>query len=67
MNWMSSVCRLGLVAFTILFIFSTSTSAQDYRAKIQGLVTDQANAAVPNATVVLKNISTGVGVLKQSF
>ena len=66
MNWMSSVRRLGLFAVTILFIFSQTTFAQDYRAKLQGAVSDQANAAVPNATVVLKNIGTGVEVTRQT-
>ena len=66
MNWMLKVRRLGLVSFTILLTFSLTTSAQDYRAKLQGAVTDQANAAVANASVVLKNIGTGVEVTRQS-
>lgn len=53
-------------ALVLLIILSVSIVAQDYRAKLQGAVTDQANAAVANASVVLKNIGTGVEVTRQS-
>ena len=34
--------------------------AQDYRARVQGLVTDASQASVPGAKVSLRNINTGV-------
>lgn len=42
----------------ILFIFSVSTFAQS--REISGKVTDQNNAAVAGASVVIKNLSTGL-------
>jgi hypothetical protein len=41
-------------------------AAQDYRAKLQGLVTDSTDAAVAGAKVTLRNIATGVSVTRES-
>src|SRR5439155_18277605 len=41
-------------------------SAQDYRAKVQGVVTDSSQAIVPGATVTLHNDNTGVETAKTS-
>jgi hypothetical protein len=40
--------------------------AQDYRGRIEGLVTDQSKAVIPGATVTLLNINTGVKVARQA-
>src|SRR5688572_14566065 len=40
--------------------------AQDYRAKVQGVVTDASNAVVPGATITLSNDNTGVEASKTS-
>jgi Cna protein B-type domain. len=40
--------------------------AQDYRGKVQGIVTDPSNAAVAGATVKLTNLGTGVSMQKQT-
>ncbi|HYO81436.1 MAG TPA: carboxypeptidase-like regulatory domain-containing protein, partial [Bryobacteraceae bacterium] len=40
--------------------------AQDYRAKVQGLVTDSSNAAVPGARVTLRNTATGISAVRES-
>jgi hypothetical protein len=40
--------------------------AQDYRAKVQGLVTDATQAVVVNAKVTLRNDNTGVEAVKMS-
>jgi hypothetical protein len=34
--------------------------AQDYRAKLQGIITDSSDAAVSGAKVVIRNINTGI-------
>ena len=39
---------------------------QDYRAKVQGLVTDSTQAAVVGAKVTLRNMGTGVEAVKQT-
>lgn len=43
-----------------------SLLAQDYRAKLQGYVTDASNAAVPGAAVSLKNVGTGVATTRKT-
>src|SRR5258708_17767778 len=41
-------------------------NAQDYRAKVQGVITDSSQAAVVSAQVTLRNHETGVGTANQS-
>ena len=40
--------------------------AQDLRAKVQGIVTDQSEAAVVGARVMLRNVNTGVESLRET-
>jgi len=52
----SSICLLaGSIAF-----------AQDYRARVQGTVTDPTEATVGGAKVTLRNINTGIESVKES-
>jgi hypothetical protein len=44
----------------LLFVLAIIASAQDYRARVQGLVTDPSQAAIVGATVTLANVNTGV-------
>ena len=46
------ICLIALVA--------VSAFAQDYRAKIQGIVTDSSDASVAAAKVTLRNVNTGI-------
>lgn len=55
----ASIYRFSLAAFLLLTIFAFA-SAQDYRGKVQGAITDENGAAVPGAHVVLRNVATGV-------
>jgi hypothetical protein len=48
----------------LLALLVMPVGAQDYRARVQGVVTDQSQAAVPGATVALINEATKVSVFK---
>jgi hypothetical protein len=56
---------VGLFAALLCFsAFTDFASAQDYRAKVQGLVTDSSGAAVPGANMTLRNTGTGVDTVR---
>src|SRR5262247_249797 len=55
-----------LSALVALLVMSAPTHAQDYRGKVQGVVTDASNAALAGANVTLKNVGTGVEVTRQT-
>ena len=61
----SSIYRFSLAAFLVLTAFAFA-SAQDYRGKVQGAITDENGAAVPGAHVVLRNVATGVEIARQT-
>ncbi|MCC6859437.1 MAG: carboxypeptidase regulatory-like domain-containing protein [Bryobacterales bacterium] len=48
--------RLALV----ILVSVCSLTAQEFRATLQGTITDPSQAAVPSATVVLRNVQTGI-------
>jgi len=55
--------RFGVAALALLVDiggFSAATHAQAVGAALSGLVTDEKGGAVPNATVSIKNVGTGV-------
>jgi hypothetical protein len=58
--------RFGIAAIAFLFVLVSSVSAQDYRGKVQGTVADDAGAAIPGASVVLRNTQTGAEVTRQA-
>ncbi|MGE5647733.1 MAG: TonB-dependent receptor domain-containing protein [Acidobacteriota bacterium] len=49
---MAVVCLLG--------VFAGAALGQDYRGKVQGIVTDPSQAAIAAAKVTLKNVNTGI-------
>ena len=53
-SWRSAILALALVTAAV------SASAQDIRARLQGLVSDPSGGVLPGATVVLTNDGTGV-------
>ena len=55
---------LGLVA--LLVALAVPAGAQDYRARVQGAVTDSSGGALPGVNVTLKNNRTGVEVVRQT-
>ena len=67
---MKSVLKFSCTALSclavLLGLFAGSANAQDYRAKVQGLVTDPTQASVVDATVTLKNVNMGVEEVRKS-
>jgi hypothetical protein len=52
---MTKLCRSAAVLFCASILV-----AQDFRATLQGTITDQSDAAIAAATVALRNVETGV-------
>jgi hypothetical protein len=52
------------VVLIVLLLIPALTRAQDYRGKVQGNVTDSTQAAFPGAKVTLRNVGTGVEVVR---
>jgi hypothetical protein len=62
-------CQRGAEVFLWLAVstlLAVIASAQDYRAKVQGIVTDPSQAAVIGARVTLRNVNTGVESIRQT-
>ena len=49
-------------ALLVILLIAATASAQEFRGRIQGLVSDQSGAVIPGAAVVLKNDQTAVNV-----
>jgi len=61
------LCRcLVNAAAAAVFVFAPAGFAQEFRGKIQGLVTDSTEAAIAGATVTLANVNTGVKTIRQT-
>ena len=52
--------RRSIGSLLALLLCRAPCLGQDYRATVQGLITDASNAAVPGAQVTLLNVKTGV-------
>ena len=67
---MKAVFKSSCIALSSLAVllgpFAVSANAQDYRGKVQGLITDATEASVVDATVTLKNINTGVDEVRKT-
>lgn len=50
----------------ILLAFPIPGTAQEYRGRVQGVVSDTTGAVVPAAPVTLTNKNTGVAVTRQT-
>ena len=50
----------------LLLIFTATGMAQDYRGRIEWLVTDQTKAVIPGSAVTLLNVNTGARVVKET-
>ena len=49
----------GLLCIALLLAFTSSSTAQEFRATVRGQVTDSSQAALPGATVTVRNQETG--------
>src|SRR5512141_964043 len=49
-----------------LLVFAGVSAAQEYRAKVQGIVLDSSQAAIAGARVTLKNVNTGVEAVRET-
>ena len=50
----------------LFLLFACPGFSQSYRGRVQGVITDPTQAVVTGATVTLKNVATGVQVVRQS-
>src|SRR5579859_4438499 len=59
-SFFRAIRTLALVVFSLAIFAGASTYAQTFRGTILGSVTDSSGAAVPGATVTIKNMDTGL-------
>lgn len=52
--------------FFATLLAASMLCAQDYRARVQGLVSDTTKAPIPGATVILTEVNTGVTTTRQT-
>src|SRR5579885_849959 len=55
-----------LKIFVLVTMIALLASGQDYRAKLQGVVTDPTQAVVAGAKVTLTNVNTGISAVKET-
>jgi len=46
--------------FSLVFLAALIGAAQEFRATLQGNVVDPSQAGIPGATVILRNVDTGI-------
>lgn len=61
-----SLIRLALLTAWCLLLLAPGVRAQNYRGRIQGVVSDPTQASIPNATVTLLNTGTGLQTVRQT-
>src|SRR5882757_3391507 len=59
-SFFRAIRTFTLVVFSLAIFAGVSTFAQTFRGTILGSVTDSSGAAVPGATVTIKNVGTGL-------
>lgn len=55
-----------ILAFIVLILAAFVATAQDYRGRVQGTIKDTTEAVIPNAAVTLRNINTGISVVRNT-
>ena len=56
----------SIIALALIVLFAFTATAQTFRGRVQGIVTDESKAAVVGASVTLLNVNTGVKVTRQT-
>src|SRR6266567_4655844 len=66
----------SLSSFSLLFLFATFLFltplfltpgfAQDYRGRVEGIVTDQTKSVIAGAAVTLSNVNTGIKIIRKT-
>src|SRR5437016_4382560 len=56
----------SLSSFSLLFLLVTSGFAQDYRGRVEGIVTDQTKSVIAGSTVTLHNVNTGIKIIHKT-
>jgi hypothetical protein len=62
----SSNYRFWFAVLVLVFLSTSFAVAQDYRGKVQGVVSDENGAAIAGAHVTLRNVATGVEATRAS-
>lgn len=58
---------IASVLFAATFVVQVMrVDAQDYRARVQGIVTDSSQAVIPGVSVTLRNVNTGVQTVRHT-
>jgi len=65
MNRMLRIVPVAL-AVGLVLLLTIAARAQTFRARVEGIVTDESNAVVSGATVTLQNVNTGVKVVRKT-
>jgi Carboxypeptidase regulatory-like domain len=55
-----------MIVLAVLWLIVPNLRAQEYRATLLGIVTDQSGASIPNSEVIVTNTATGVVTRSQS-
>src|SRR5258708_327678 len=58
--------KSSLLTVPLLFLFITSSFAQDYRGRVEGIVTDQTRSVIAGSTVTLRNVNTGIKIIHKT-
>ena len=61
-----SCFTMWVLAASLCVLFASAAMAQDYRARVEGLVTDQSKSVIAGAAVTLLNVNTGVRTIRQT-
>jgi len=60
------VARVFLSGIAVVCLAILPAIAQEYRGRLQGIVSDPSQAAIANAQVTLKNVNTGIEAVRQT-